>query len=109
MYYRRFAGKARPILRDRDYNSARQILREAATLSLLPEDEERMEALLREIVAYESDASELARERSVALAEYVDIPAAVCPGACARRWSDRADGELELRSASRPLATLKTG
>ena len=43
MYFRRFARKARPILGERDYSAAKQLLRRSVRLSLLPGEEERME------------------------------------------------------------------
>jgi hypothetical protein len=90
MYFRRFARKARPILGERDYSAAKQLLRRSVRLSLLPGEEERMEALLREIVAYEWDLRGPDHDRAVAFAEYVLVPEAPGDGR-GRRWTDRVE------------------
>jgi hypothetical protein len=107
MYYRQFARKARPILRERDYSAAKRILRESARFRLQSEDEERMEALLREIVAYESDHVELHDDRAVAFTEYVPVPPAACESGPARRWSDQVDEDSAPQVTSRAWLAVK--
>jgi hypothetical protein len=107
MYYRQFARKARPILRERDHSAAKRILRESARFRLQREDEERMEALLREIVAYESELVELHDDRTVAFTEYVAVPPGACAGGPARRWSDRVEENSAFQSASGAWLAVK--
>ena len=49
----RLAGKARAIITDRDYFAVRELLAEACEGALVQAPAERLEALLRELVAYE--------------------------------------------------------
>jgi hypothetical protein len=88
MHYRQFARKARVILTERDYLAARALLFASARMALLREDEERVEALLRELAYYDSNPAERNLEPTTSSAQ----PGAVerfirdCPS---RRWSDR--------------------
>jgi hypothetical protein len=87
MHYRPFARKARAILTERDYRAARAVLLASARMALLREEEERVEALLRELAHYDSNPAEFNPE----LATDPTQPAPArgfgenCPG---RRWSD---------------------
>ena len=58
MRYRVFARRARAILTERDYAAALAIVRAAAATASRCEDEERVEALLRELTYYDLQALE---------------------------------------------------
>lgn len=86
MRCRVFARKARAILTERDYAAALAILRACAMTASGPEDEERVEALLRELAYYDSD---LCEARSGAMQATQPCPdRRVHPPALGRRWSD---------------------
>jgi hypothetical protein len=87
MHYRQFARKARAILTERDYLAARAVLFASAKMALLRDDEERVEALLRELAYYDSNPAELDPERIAGSAQpgSVQRSSQDCPG---RRWSD---------------------
>lgn len=87
MHYRPFARKARAILTERDYQAARAVLFASAKMALLREEEERVEALLRELAFYDSKPAELNPEQTTSAAAPGSVEASSqdCPG---RRWSD---------------------
>jgi hypothetical protein len=85
MHYRQFARKARAILTERDYLAARAVLLASARMALLREEEERVEALLRELAYYDSSSAELEPATSSAEPRSVERPRPDSPG---RRWSD---------------------
>ena len=88
MHYRPFARKARAILTERDYRAARAVLLASARMALLREEEERVEALLRELAHYDSSPAEFDPELTMDPVQ--SAPARGfgenSPG---RRWSDR--------------------
>ena len=88
MHYRQFARKARAILTERDYVAAQAVLFASARMALLREEEERVEALLRELANYDSSSAELPSQEAVAAAAAGGIEGSSesRPG---RRWSDR--------------------
>jgi hypothetical protein len=85
---RPFARKARPVQCERDYISARQVLSDGAKCRLTCEEEERLEALLRELICYESEPCRTGSEPSNCLvANGGPGPSAAGEGP-SRRWSD---------------------
>ncbi|HXV08466.1 MAG TPA: hypothetical protein VD791_10585 [Burkholderiales bacterium] len=88
MHYRPFARKARAILTERDYRAARAVLLASARMALLREEEERVEALLRELAHYDSNPAEF--EPGPATDPVQSGPARGFDGnGPGRRWSDR--------------------
>lgn len=88
MHYRQFARKARAILTERDYLAARAVLFASARMALLREEEERVEALLRELAYYDANPAERTTQATTSSAQLASVERFIqdCPG---RRWSDR--------------------
>ena len=82
---RAFAKKARPILWRRDYEAARDALKEIATAS---PDDERFFSRLRAVHDYERTRPSVELLRIVELAECVFIPGLPGEEERSRRWSD---------------------
>ena len=88
MHYRQFARKARAILTERDYRAARAVLLASARMALLREEEERVEALLRELAHYDSNPAECEPGLGMNPVQLGAVGRSDedCPG---RRWSDQ--------------------
>jgi tRNA pseudouridine-54 N-methylase len=86
--FRPTTHKARTILSTRDYDAARKQLKQALKQPGWLREEERIEALTRELADFENRF--LMRERWLAIewAECVFIPGLDQEGAPRRRWSD---------------------
>jgi hypothetical protein len=86
MRYRVFARRARAILTERDYAAALAILRAAAATASQCEEEERIEALLRELTCYDLQNGEAGRATTQPTRPRVN--GRVHPAELGRRWSD---------------------
>ena len=81
---------ARPIVSGRDYQSVKALLKANAVLGLVANrGEYRVEALIRELVEYESSINGTSQEYSLGWAEYVRVPRAGEEPGESRRWSDK--------------------
>ena len=96
-HYRPFARKARAILTEQDYKAAKKLLAVSAKTVTAPEEEERLEALLRELAYYDAGAARLDSERTIGLSGYVAVPQVIEEAGLQRRWTD---SERERKSAS---------
>jgi hypothetical protein len=76
--------RARPILWMRDYDAAKQLVRQA----LIQLDDERLLALLRELADFERARPVVDLGRIVEWAECVFVPVIAFDGRSSRRWSD---------------------
>jgi hypothetical protein len=92
MHYRPFARKARAILTERDYRAARAVLLASARMALLREEEERVEALLRELAHYDSNPTEFDPGPATGLVQ-ADPARRFGGSGPGRRWSDRRSRE----------------
>jgi hypothetical protein len=83
----RLAGKARAIITDRDYFAVRELLAEACEGTLAQAHAERLEALLRELVAYEDRIERTLYDEPRDQAVSIDATKCHDWQAC-RRWYD---------------------
>jgi hypothetical protein len=89
MRYRVFARRARAILTERDYAAALAILRAAAATASQCEEEERIEALLRELTCYDLQNGEAGRPTTqTPQPTRPRVNGRVHPAELGRRWSD---------------------
>jgi len=80
---------ARPIITARDYEAVKALLRSQSAVGLVANrGEYRVEALIRELVEYESTLDGNGEEFRIGWSEYVCVPALARDGAQTRRWSD---------------------
>lgn len=93
--FRCYPARVRPIVTLRDYEAAREVLRQAAHQIYCDDDEERVEALIREISDFEARA-----QNAESLTTGEDTPS--CPNQPhadlplhARRWSDPLTPQLK--------------
>jgi hypothetical protein len=78
--------QARPILTERDYAAVKTLLAGA------PEEQMRLDALLRELADYDNRGSALNVLYAVAWAEWVFVPRCEPEEQPRRRWADRPIG-----------------
>jgi len=93
--FRCYPARVRPIVTLRDYEAAREVLRQAAHQIYCDDEEERVEALIREISDFEAQA-----QNAESLTSGEDAPS--CPNQPdadlplhARRWSDPLTPQLK--------------
>jgi hypothetical protein len=80
---------ARPIVSARDYNSVKSLLKASTVQGLVAiRGEYRVEALIRELVEYESSLDGLDQEYRLGWTEYVVVPRLTDDPGAKRRWSD---------------------
>lgn len=90
-FFQSITKHARPIVSARDYEAVKTLLKSQSVLGLVANrGEYRVEALIRELVEYESALNEANDEYRIGWAEYVSIPRLSQEGAETRRWSDAA-------------------
>ncbi len=80
---------ARPIVSARDYESVKSLLKTNTVLGLIANrGEYRVEALIRELVEYESSLNGTDQEYNLGWTEYVSVPRLSQDRGETRRWSD---------------------
>lgn len=80
---------ARPIVTARDYDAVKSLLKTQTALGLVSNrGEYRVEALIRELVEYESSVAGADDEYRLGWTEYVNVPRLLLECAETRRWSD---------------------
>ena len=88
-FYQSTTKHARPIVNARDYESVKALLRSNDLLSLVANrGEYRVEALIRELVEYESSLNGSNSDYNLGWTEYVSIRKLPTGDAENRRWSD---------------------
>jgi len=100
-YFQAGTKHARPIVTSRDYEAVKILLRSATVLGLVANrGEYRVEALIRELVEYESSISGNDDEFRLGWSEYVRVPDLDETHCAGRRWADDAQSRLNTFSAS---------
>ncbi|MSQ58643.1 MAG: hypothetical protein EXR36_03100 [Betaproteobacteria bacterium] len=89
IYFQSTTKHARPIVSARDYQSVKSLLKSTTVLGLVANrGEYRVEALIRELVEYESTLNGTDQEYCLGWTEYVRVPRAGEETSETRRWSD---------------------
>lgn len=88
-FFQAMTKHARPIITARDYEAVKALLKSQSALGLVANrGEYRVEALIRELVEYESTINGTGDEYHIGWSEYVSIPHLALDSAQTRRWSD---------------------